>query len=174
MENIDILDEKGKQLGLVKTREEVHSKGFWHKVVHIWIINSEGNLLLQKRSSQKKTNPNMWTTSVSGHLSAGDNSIDGAIREIEEEIGVKANKDELKYLFTVAEEKIENKIINREFVDVYLVRKDVNIKELKLQKEEVSDIKWVTLSEFEKMVYANNQNLVEHKEMHKKLIEILK
>ena len=48
MENIEILDEKGKQLGIVKTREEVHSKGFWHKVVHIWIINSEGNLLLQK------------------------------------------------------------------------------------------------------------------------------
>lgn len=174
MENIDILDENGNQLGLVKTREEVHSKGFWHKVVHIWIINSEGKLLLQKRSAEKKTNPNMWTTSVSGHLSAGDNSIDGAVREIDEEIGLKANKDELKYLFTVSEEKIKSEIINRELIDVYLLRKDVNIKDLKLQEEEVSDIKWVTLSEFEQMVYTNNENLVEHKEMHKKLIEILK
>lgn len=174
MENIDILDENGNQLGLVKTREEVHSKGFWHKVVHIWIINSEGKLLLQKRSAEKKTNPNMWTTSVSGHLSAGDNSIDGAVREIDEEIGLKTNKDELKYLFTVSEEKIKSEIINRELIDVYLLRKDVNIKDLKLQEEEVSDIKWVTLSEFEQMVYTNNENLVEHKEMHKKLIEILK
>ena len=71
MENLDVLDNQGNKTGEIKSRDEVHKKGLWHRTVHIWIINSNNDILMQLRSPEKKSNPNKWTTSASGHLSAG-------------------------------------------------------------------------------------------------------
>ena len=58
MEYLDILDKSGNKTGEKKPRKEVHSKGYWHKGVHIWIINSNRELLVQRRSSNKDVYPN--------------------------------------------------------------------------------------------------------------------
>ena len=171
MELIDVLDENRNNTGKILSREEVHKRGLWHKTVHIWVINKKGDILLQKRSPMKKTSPNMWTTSVSGHLSAGDSSIEGAIRELKEEIGIEAKPEELKYLFTVSEEVIkENNIKDREHIDVYVLHADINIDKLILQEEEVSKVKWFSFTEFEKMVNNHDKNLVKHDEIHEKIV----
>lgn len=117
----------------------------------------------------------MWTTSTSGHLASGDTSITGAIRELSEEIGLNVNETELEYLFTVKEHTVHNNgtLINNEIIDVFLINKNVKIEELKLQKEEVSDIKYISLEEFENMVKNNSEDLVPHKKLHYKLLEIL-
>ena len=91
-EYLDVLDENGNLTGEKRTRSEVHSKGLWHKAVHIWVVNDNGELILQKRSHEKITNPDMWTTSTSGHLSAGDSSLVGAIGELNEEIGLQISR----------------------------------------------------------------------------------
>jgi len=177
MEMIDVLNENGEKTGEIVSREDVHKLGLWHKCVHIWIINGKGEVLLQKRSEQKATHPNMWTTATSGHLSAGDSSVEGAIRELSEEIGLEVNKNELKYLFTVKESEVNNNpekhIIENEFTDVYLIQKNIDITELKLQEEEVSDVKWFSYESFKKMVMENDETLVPHKEMQLKILEIL-
>lgn len=177
MEKIDVLDENGNQTGEVVSREEVHRLGLWHKCVHIWVINGNGEVLLQKRSAQKATNPNMWTTATSGHLSAGDSSIEGAIRELSEETGLEVGESELQYLFTVKESGINNnqerKIIENEITDVYLIKKDIDISNLKLQEEEVSCVKWFSYEEFKKMVIEEDESLVPHREMQMKMLEIL-
>lgn len=175
MELIDVLDEKRNNTGEILSRKEVHEKGLWHRTVHIWVVNSKGDILLQKRSHLKPTSPNMWTTSASGHLQAGDSSIDGALRELKEEIGIDAKPEELKYLFTVSEEVVKREdITDREHVDVYILHRDPIIENLKLQAEEVSDVKWFSLPEFEKMVNEHDKTLVKHNEMHEKIINILK
>ena len=175
MEKIDVLDENGNQTGEVMTREEVHRLGLWHKCVHIWIVNGKREVLLQKRCAKKIMDPNKWTTATSGHLSAGDTNVQGAIRELSEEIGLRANENELKYLFSVKENTIneEKHVIDKELIDVYLMKKDVDIKNLKLQEEEVSDVKWFSYEEFKKMVLADDENLVAHREMQVKMLEIL-
>lgn len=177
MEMIDVLNEKGEKTGEVVSREDVHKLGLWHKCVHIWIVNDKKEILLQKRSEQKATHPNMWTTATSGHLSAGDSSIQGAIRELSEEIGLEVNEDELQYLFTVKESEVNNNpekhIIENEITDVYLIQKNIDITELKLQEEEVSDVKWFSYESFQKMVMENDKTLVPHKEMQLKILEIL-
>ena len=53
MEEIDVLDINGNKTGKIVCRDEVHKKGYWHKSVHIWIINDIGNLILQKKKSTK-------------------------------------------------------------------------------------------------------------------------
>ena len=77
-EYFDLLDENGNKTGKIKLRNEVHRDGDWHKAVHIWIINENGDVLLQRRCATKDSNPNMLDISSAGHLSAGDNSVSGA------------------------------------------------------------------------------------------------
>ena len=177
MEKIDVLDEKGIKTGEVLSREEVHERGLWHKCVHIWIINSKQEVLLQKRSKQKATNPNKWTAATSGHLSAGDTSIEGAIRELSEEIGLQVREDELEYLFTVKEsttkDNLERHIIDNEITDVYFMKKEIEIRNLKLQEEEVSEVRWFSYEQFKKMVMENDENLVSQKEIQLRLLEVL-
>lgn len=174
-EYFDVFDENGKLTGEKMLRSIVHQNGIWHKAVHIWVVNDKGELILQKRSHEKATNPDMWTTSTSGHLSAGDTPISGAIRELSEEIGLEVTEDELEYLFTVKEHTVHNNgaLINNEIVDVFLISKNVNLEDLTLQKEEVSEVKYISLAEFEDMVNHDAEDLVPHKELHGKLLEIL-
>ena len=56
-EYFDILDDNGNKTGKIKLRSEVHRDGDWHKAVHIWILNQSGDILLQRRSATKDSNP---------------------------------------------------------------------------------------------------------------------
>ena len=97
-EYFDILDENGNKTGKTKLRSEVHRDGDWHKAVHIWIINDKGDILLQRRCATKDSNPNMLDISSAGHLSAGDSSLDGAIRELKEELNLDVKPNELQFI----------------------------------------------------------------------------
>lgn len=174
MEYIDVLDENGNKTGETKSREEVHKQGLWHRTVHIWVVNSNKEILMQLRSPEKKSNPNKWTTSASGHLSAGDESVDGAVRELGEEIGLRVKPVELEYLFTIHEHFTNDNMINNEIVDVYIIRKDIDINDITLQKEEVSSVRWVKEEEFRELTKNCEQNkIVAHPEMFEKLLKVL-
>lgn len=173
MEYLDILDEYGNKTGKIKDRKQIHIDGDWHRVAFIFVVNSKGEIILQKRSKEKETNPNKWTASASGYLSAGDKEIEGALRELEEEIGIKSNEEELKYLFTVKEKyknEKENLNINH-FSDVYLLFKDIKIEDLTLQKEEVSEAKYISYKEFEKII--KEENVVRHDEIYEGVLKVL-
>ena len=72
------------------TRAEVHAQGLLHRAVHVFVFNSRGELLLQKRSRFKDEFPLQWTSSASGHLDAGETYADAAVRELQEELGMTA------------------------------------------------------------------------------------
>lgn len=175
MEYLDILDENGNKIGVTKSRKDAHRDGDWHKTAFIFVVNDNGEIILQKRSQKKETNPNKWTASASGHISAGDTDIEGAIRELEEEIGIKADEESLKYLFTVKEEHIEeeNNLKVRHISDVYLLFKNIELSELKLQEEEVSDVKYIHYKEFEKMLVNQKNDIVAHDEIYSGVLKEL-
>ena len=87
-ELIDVLDENGIKTGKVLTRKEVHKNGLWHRIIVVAIINEKNEILIQQRSDDKDKNPGMWDISVTGHLSAGQDSLAAATREISEEVSV--------------------------------------------------------------------------------------
>ena len=101
MEYIDILNNKGEATGEKKTRSDVHKYGYWHKVILILLVNSREEILIQKRAPNKEKNPNLWDISCAGHLSSGDSSISGAMRELEEELGIKPNENNMKLIDTI-------------------------------------------------------------------------
>lgn len=175
MEYLDILDKNGNKTGEKKLRKEVHSKGYWHKGVHIWIINSKKELLVQRRSANKDVYPNKLYISVAGHPVSGEDEIESIKREFEEEIGIELDTKKLEYLFTFSQEVVENngKFLDNQFYDVYLVEMDLDINNLKLQKEEVSEVKNIYYKDFETMIKNKDKDIVNHPEEWKKLFEIL-
>jgi isopentenyl-diphosphate delta-isomerase type 1 len=174
MEYFDVLDESGNSTGITKPRTEVHKDGDWHRAVHIWILNDKNELLLQKRSPNKDSCPNMWDISSAGHVSAGQTSIEAAVREIEEELGIKINETQLEYLFTYKIKNITNMgaFINNEFDDVYLVKLNLDISKVEIQQEELAEIKFMHYKQFEEIA-GKEKDIVYHKEEYRRLFEIL-
>ena len=87
-ELLDVLDENGIKTGQILPRKEVHEKGLWHRIIVVAIVNEKNEILIQQRSHNKDKNPDMWDISVTGHLSAGQDSLTAATREISEEVSV--------------------------------------------------------------------------------------
>lgn len=164
-EFFDILDEDGNKTGRTKLRNEVHRDGDWHKAVHIWILNENGDVLLQRRCATKDSNPNMLDISSAGHLSAGDESLTGAIRELKEELDLDVKPNELQFIKTLKRSsKYTSIFINNEFDDLYILRTDKKIEDLKYQEEEISEIFFVPYKKFKEMVNNNQPDLLRHDE----------
>lgn len=106
MEYIDIFDYNNNPTGEIKEKTQAHEDGNFHRTAYVWIMNDKKELLLQKRSATKKSHPNFWDISGVGHIRAGETVIEGAIRELKEELGVEVkeeglliHEEEYKYLF---------------------------------------------------------------------------
>ena len=105
-EYLDILNEKGELTGESGTSKYVHGKGLLHRVVHVWILDKNKKLLLQKRSLKMTAYANYWDISSAGHISTGQTSIEAAQRETEEELGLTFPSEIFKYLFTIEDRAI--------------------------------------------------------------------
>ncbi len=87
-EILDVVDKQGNVLE-TRTRSEIHGNpDLMHRVVHVLVFNSRGDLLLQKRSTSKDVAPGKWDTSVGGHVNAGESLLAACARETEEELGI--------------------------------------------------------------------------------------
>lgn len=162
-EAVDILTKEGKPTGNTALKTEAHRLGLWHASVQIWILNSQQEVLLQKRAKDKDSYPNLWDISVAGHLSAGDTPVKAAQREIKEEIGIAIEERELIFLKTISKQKTPKPgFFDNEFNHLFAVKKDFCITDCKLQTEEVAAIKWVDLAEFKKQLYSIPQQFVPH------------
>jgi len=88
-EKFDVVDTSDRVTGSAP-RSEIHARGLLHRAVHLWLYNPSGQILLQRRSLTKDREPGKWTSSVSGHVNAGEEYDAAMRREIPEEIGVTA------------------------------------------------------------------------------------
>ena len=160
-EYFDLLDENGNKTGKTKLRSEVHRDGDWHRAVHIWIINDKGEFLLQRRCPTKDSHPNMLDISCAGHLSAGDDSLTGALRELKEELNLEVNPQELQFIKTLRRaSKYTETFINNEFDDLYILRTIKTIDDMKFQEEEISEIIFVPYKKFKEMVKNKQPDLL--------------
>ena len=94
-ELVDRLDEQGNYTGQTILKSDAHRHGIFHPTVHIWFYTNQGEVLIQQRGEFKDTHPLLWDVSVAGHIGAGEDIYDGALREVKEEIGLNIEKEDL-------------------------------------------------------------------------------
>lgn len=162
-ELFDVLNEKGEYTGKVETREKCHKEGLWHKAVVVFIINSEGQVLLQRRSANKKMWPNMWDITAGGHVLAGEFGFESIIRECKEELEIELNKNDITFIGATTSTNVKGEIVNNHFNEYYIANKELDETKLKLQEEEVSEVKWIDKNEIIEKI-KNNYNGITDKE----------
>ena len=173
-EFIEIFDENNNPTGIIKEKKKAHQDGDYHRAVHVWIINNKNEILLQRRSEKKENNPNCLDTSCAGHIMAGETILQGAIRELKEELNVDACENEFIYITTIRRSK---KTQNKEFWYIYLLKCNKTIEEYIFNDKEVSEVKYINYKKLEEMVNEKVDVLLlngEHEEEYRKLFEFIK
>lgn len=163
-EIFDVVDEYGNPTGETVERGEAHTKGVCHRTAHIWIARKENDrwqVLLQKRALAKDSFPGRYDTSSAGHIQAGDEPLESALRELEEELGIKATSEQLHFVNTFRiqyEKEFHNKLFkDNEIAFVYVYLGHVNIRQVTVQEEELECVEWFDLEETYKECLAHNQ-----------------
>lgn len=175
MEYLDIVDENNELTGKTEERNIIHEKGIWHREVAVWIMNEKGEMLLQKRASTKKQEPNKWAI-CAGHVDAGETVESAIIREIEEELGIKVSIDELEFLNTYKKRNnLPNNIKNYYFQYMYFIKTNWKVEDYKIRVQELSEIKYISFEEFENIVKNKDENVTFAKQAYMpEMIEILR
>jgi isopentenyl-diphosphate Delta-isomerase len=174
-EHLDVLDPQGRPTGIVKSRDDVHRAGLWHRTAHVWIINGQNQLLLQKRARTKESFPGLWDVSAAGHITAGDESRKAGVRELKEELGIDVKNGEMEYLFTV-NQKYEDRarpFIDNEITDVYVVRKKLCIDDIVIDKKEVENVAFARIDKFRMEIKKRADLYVPHPEEYARLFEVI-
>ena len=165
-ELIDVLKPDGTPAGVRKKKSEVHRDGDWHRAAHVWIVTPDGRVLLQLSSLPKENHPWLWVVSAAGHLSAGENAVEAAVRETLEEIGLALNPADLEHTATNREQWILNDgaYIDNEIHEVFVVRRSIDLSTLRLDPAEVDEVRLVPIDEVLHRAAAGDPTLVPHRD----------
>ena len=145
----DIYDKNKNKTGRTAERDNYQfEEGEYHIVVTGIIMNSKNEILITKRAEHKKFGL-MWECN-GGSILAGETSLQGVIRELKEELGLEFTPEEAIFLKEIRRDKVPP-----DFKDLWLFRKDVEIKDITFPDKESVDAKWVTIEEFMEMCNKN-------------------
>ena len=148
MEYLDVYNSNKELVGKTIERHESRDnlkENEYFLFEQAWIKNSEGKILLTRRSPTKKY-AGFWEP-TSGHVMSGESSLNGIKRELKEEIGIDINDNELSQVTSFIDKK--------SIKEIWLIKKDVSINDLKFADREVSAAKFVTIDEFKEMLKNN-------------------
>ena len=139
MEYLDYYDEKQNYL-VRETRKNIHENALWHKTVHCWLYDEEGNVYFQIRKDENK-----FYNTASGHGVAGEDVKEAFGREIKEEIGLDLNYDNANLVdvvkFKMDKVKSDGSIFkDRVFANVFVYEFDDDLSGINFDVNEVSGL----------------------------------
>ena len=138
-EQVILVNEKDEPIGLLE-KLKAHQSGALHRAVSVFVFNSKGELLIQKRASTKYHGAGLWTNTCCTHPRDGETNLECAHRRLQEEMGINTNLEE-QFSF-IYKSEVENTLIENEFDHVFFGVFDGDVK---LNKEEVEDCTFVSL-----------------------------
>jgi len=148
MEQVILVDEENNQIG-VADKETVHTINTpLHRAFSLFLFNSKKQLLVTQRALDKKTFPGVWTNSVCGHVSPGEETVDTVKRRMSDELNIDATniKEVAPYRYRLAD---NNGIVENEICPIYIGFTD---EDPKPSKSEVEAWKWIDWNEFLKTI----------------------
>ena len=149
MEKVILVDKNDNELGTME-KLEAHRKSVLHRAISVFIVNSKGEWLLQKRTSSKYHSGGLWTNSCCSHPYPGEKNIQAANRRLMEEMGLSAELREIFHF--VYREKLDNGYSEHELDHVFMGisddKPDANI-------SEVENWKFISFAELENDINCN-------------------
>ena len=141
----DVYDENRVKTGRLHRRGEELGAGEWHLIVVVWIRRGDGRYLISRRAADKEPYPLYWEN-TGGAALAGDSSLDAALREAKEELGIDLDPAKGRLMYEHKRDK------SRAFRDVWLFRQDIDIANVVFQQGETCDAKWASADEILSMI----------------------
>ena len=167
-EKINLCDRKGNRIGSVD-KMKAHEKGLLHEAFSIFIFNSKNELLLQQRAKEKYHSGGLWSNTVCSHPKFGEDLSSAVQRRLKEEMGFLVQTHEVfSFLYR---SDYANELSEHEFDHVFIGHYDENPI---LNKSEVMDYRWISISKLKKDAQKNPENyttwlrkILENKEFEK-------
>lgn len=142
----DLYDINSERTGKTYYKGDSIPKGYYPMVVMVVIRNSKGEFLMQKRVEAKGGD---WGV-TGGHPKSGETPIEGIITEVKEELGLDFSKDDfIEY---------DSGCDGKDCYKMYLVNKDINLNDITIQKEELTEVRWFSMEELDNMVSTGELN----------------
>lgn len=149
---LDVVDDEGNPTGERVLREEAHRDGIQHRTAHVWLYRirfGKIQILLQKRSENKDSFPGCYDISSAGHIPAGQEYYESALRELKEELGVEAEASELHPcgMRRISFDDVFHgqPFHDRQVTQVFVLRRDEDEEAFQIQEDELSEVRWVNL-----------------------------
>lgn len=153
MELWDLYTEDRQLAGIDHVRGEELPEGLYHLVVHIWIRNSKGEYLISQRSATRPTFPLRWEC-AGGAVLKGESSLQGAIREAKEEVGVDLLPEKGKVVLTKVRKTIDGKKFN-DIMDAWLFEYDGEVSLSNATTDEVAQVVWMNKERIAELIETN-------------------
>lgn len=158
MEYIDEVDENNNYTHKSFPKDDFHRLGKWYREVICFVINNNGEVLIQQRSESKRDKSLEWEV-CTGHVSSGELPEEAMIRELKEEIDLEVNvKDLIKVKIMKTKENYKDRF-HYVFSYVYLIKTNKKIEEFKIQEEEVNKIKYIKIEKLKEMIHNKQKDL---------------
>ena len=142
----DLYDINSNKTGKTYHKGEIIPEGYYPMVVMVVIRNSKGEFLMQKRVETKGGD---WGV-TGGHPKSGETPLEGIITEVREELGLDFSKE--KFI------EYDSGCDGKDCYKMYFVNKDIDINDITIQKEELSEVKWFSMDELKHMVDTHELN----------------
>jgi isopentenyl-diphosphate delta-isomerase len=149
-ELLDIVNDKDEVTGQ-EMRSVVHQQGLWHRGVHVFLFNEQGDMLVQQRSADRANSPSLWDCSVSEHVKAGESYREAAVRGLKEEMGVEGVEISLR-----GKIQMEYGVNDNEISEIY--EGNLNGKQVQFDLGEIAEVKFMSLEEIRAEI-ADNKGL---------------
>lgn len=167
-EFLNIIDDNDRITTASKPRSLVHRDGELHPTVHVWLIRRRDMgiyVLLQKRSHNKDTYPDLWDVSSAGHVRQGQEYGITAINETREELGLDLKREKLEFLGFRKNSHIEKNIKDNELTAIFMCRANIDDNMIKPSPEEVSKTEWAEIDELISVMDDNLKSCISIEEL---------
>jgi isopentenyl-diphosphate delta-isomerase type 1 len=151
---VDVVDKNDKVIGKITEEEATYVHDKITRSVSIFVYNSKGELFLQKRSRTKVRFPLHWDISVGGFVDAGESHDKAAVRELEEELGIKKKPKQLEFLF--------KKLIQTDRMEIAKVYALETDEPISINRDEIAEGKYFSISEINKMIHDKKELITPH------------
>lgn len=154
-EQVVLVDSEDQILGLME-KQQAHINGLLHRAFSVFLFNEKGEMLLQKRASEKYHSPNQWTNAVCSHPRNGETYLEGAKRRLKEELGIETELAEKFYFIYKAD--VGGNLWEHELDHVFTGIYEGNFT---LNEGEVSEIRYISMENLDKELKENPENFTE-------------